>query len=59
MRDLGLRTDRKRVGREAEEGFLGIKGWAREWFEEYSASYYKGIVLEYLNARAGEEKKDL
>jgi hypothetical protein len=54
-----LRTDRKRVGREAEEGFLGIKGWARGWFEGYSASDYKGIVLEYLNARAGEEKKDL
>jgi hypothetical protein len=59
MRDLELRTDRKTIGREAEEGFLGIKGWAREWFEAYSASDYKWIVLEYLNARAGEEKKDL
>jgi dimethylaniline monooxygenase (N-oxide forming) len=26
MLDLGLRIDRKRVGREAEEGFLGIRG---------------------------------
>ena len=60
MRDLGLRTDRKRVGREAEEGFLGIKGWAREWFEAYRAGDYKGIVQEYLSARAaGGEGEDI
>jgi hypothetical protein len=27
MQDLGLRTDRKRVGREVEEGFLAFRGW--------------------------------
>jgi hypothetical protein len=60
MQDLGLRIDRTRVGREAEEGFLGIKGWAREWLKAYGACDYRGIVQEYLSARAaGGEKKDV
>ena len=60
MRDLGLRIDRKRIGRESEEGLPGIRGWAREWFETYGADDYKGIVQEYIDARAsGREKKSI
>jgi hypothetical protein len=38
-----------------------MKGWAREWFEPYGAGDYRGIVQEYLNARAtsGGAKKDV
>jgi hypothetical protein len=58
MRDLELRTDRKKAGREAEGGWLGIAGWIREWIEAHGASGYTGIVQEYIDARAagGGEK---
>jgi hypothetical protein len=59
MQDLGLRVDRKRMGREWEEGWFGIKGWMREWFYPYVSIDYKGIVQEFLDSRGENGGKKL
>ncbi|RDW92195.1 hypothetical protein BP5796_01589 [Coleophoma crateriformis] len=47
MRDMGLRADRRR-GNGTPEGFLGLRGFWREWFQPYRPGDYKGIVEEFL-----------
>ena len=49
VRDLGLRSDRKRLGaeREGKRGLFGLKAWAREWFYPYFSKDYCGLVEEY------------
>ena len=42
MGDLGLRWDRKRVGKGR------LRGWVKEWVEPYKSSDYRGVVEEYL-----------
>jgi dimethylaniline monooxygenase (N-oxide forming) len=49
MKDLGLRSDRKRL--EAERKgiwrLFGWGAWVREWFSSYRGSDYRGLVEEY------------
>lgn len=49
MRDVGLRTDRKRLGaeREGRKGWFGLRALYREWFEAYVAADYRGLIEEY------------
>jgi len=46
MRDLGLEAERKRG--KGGRGFLGLRGWAREWFWPYMSGDYRGVVGEFL-----------
>jgi dimethylaniline monooxygenase (N-oxide forming) len=49
MKDLGLRTDRKRLEAERKGiwGWFGWGAWVREWFSPYRGSDYRGLVEEY------------
>lgn len=52
MRDLGLRTDRKRLSYERSSdsgwGWWGLKAWKKEWFEPYVPQDYRGIVADFI-----------
>jgi hypothetical protein len=51
MNDLGLRTDRKRMRMAAGwRGWFGWKAWTAEWFGNYLASDYEGLVGEFLES---------
>jgi len=55
MRDLGLRSDRKRMRAEGEgRGIFGA--WREEWFVPYLPRDYKGVVEEFLCSRRGAGK---
>jgi dimethylaniline monooxygenase (N-oxide forming) len=49
VRDLGLRSDRKRfvAEREGKRGLFGLSAWTREWFYPYFGKDYRGLVEEY------------
>jgi dimethylaniline monooxygenase (N-oxide forming) len=51
MNDLGLRTDRKRMRMASGwRGWFGLKAWMAEWFGNYLASDYEGLVEEFLDS---------
>jgi hypothetical protein len=58
MKDLGLRSDRKRFAteREGKKGLFSLKAWAKEWFYPYFGKDYEGLVEEY-RVRWGLEKE--
>ena len=47
MRDLGLRTDRKRL--KMSKTWFGYQAWKAEWFDPYMPKDYKGVVQEFLH----------
>ena len=54
MRDLGLRTDRKRLN--MPKTWFGYEAWKAEWFEPYMPRDYRGVVKEFLQ-RVGKSTK--
>ena len=51
MRDMGLRTDRKRM--EAPPSWFGYQAWKAEWFTPYMPRNYYGVV-EFLKKVQGK-----